>query len=73
MKLAEGLGREGLPRMRRWRYVFVGASDEDAANTLAKGLEQEVPPGSTITVEGSRQAGYAELPRPFAFLGGIGG
>lgn len=74
VKLAERLGREGLPRMRRWRYVFVGASDEDAANALAKRLEQEVPPGSTITAEGSRQAANADLPpRPFAFLGGIGG
>jgi len=71
---AELLRAEGLPAVRRWKYLVVGAADEDAAKALAQRLEAEAPAGSKVTVEGSGQVAYAERPaNPFAVFGGLGG
>jgi hypothetical protein len=71
--LAERLRREGLRPLRRWRYLVVGAGDEDVAQALAERLTGELPPGSTVTVEGSLAAVAAETPpNPFAVFGGLG-
>jgi hypothetical protein len=69
--LTERLEREGLQPVRRWRYVFVGAEDEDAAKQLADRLRPEVPEGSTLTVEGT----FATVERnnPFAVFGAFTG
>lgn len=71
---AERLKAEGVPTARRWRYLIVGASDEDSAEQLAERLRAESPDGSEVTVEGSVNAALAERPsNPFSFLGGLGG
>jgi hypothetical protein len=71
---AEALRADGLPAVRRWKYLVVGATDEDAAKALATRLEAEAPAGSKVTVEGSGQIAYAERPaNPFAVFGGLGG
>ena len=71
---AEKLRQEGLPTARRWKYLVLGATDEDSANALAARLREEAPPGATVTAEGSGKAVYDERPRsPFWFLGGLGG
>lgn len=71
--LAERLQGEGLQPVRRWRYLLVGASDEDAAQALADRLTAEAPAGCTVTVEGSLAAVAAETPaNPFAVFGGLG-
>jgi len=71
---AELLRADGLPAVRRWKYLVVGAADEDAARALARRLEGEAPAGSKVTVEGSGQVAYAERPaNPFAVFGGLGG
>ena len=71
---AELLRAEGLPAVRRWKYLVVGAADEDSARALAQRLEGEAPAGSKVTVEGSGQVAYAERPsNPFAVFGGLGG
>jgi len=73
-RFAESLRAEGLPAVRRWKYLVVGATDEDAAAALAQRLEGEAPAGSKVTVEGSGQVAYAERPaNPFAVFGGLGG
>ena len=73
-EFAERLSREGLPTARRWKYLVVGAADQDSANTLAARLRDEVPPGTTVTAEGSGRAAYDERPpNPFWFLGGLAG
>lgn len=70
--LAERLGAEGLRSVHRWKYVLLGAADEDSANELADRVRAEVPPGSTVTVEGTWREAYAERPHsPFSFLGGL--
>jgi hypothetical protein len=72
--LAEQLRSEGLPTVHRWKYVLVGATDEDSANEMAERIRNEAPPSSSVTVEGTWREAYAERPpNPFAFLGGLGG
>ncbi len=74
VRFAELLRAEGLPAVRRWKYLVVGAADEDSAKDLAGRLEGEAPAGSKVTVEGSGQIAYAERPaNPFAVFGGLGG
>lgn len=73
-RFAELLQGEGLPTVHRWRYLLVGAADEDAANALAKRIRSEAPADSKVAVEGTWRSVYSErLPNPFAFLGGLGG
>ncbi len=74
LRLAEQLESEGLPYARRWRYVIVGAVDEDSAQSLADRLRAEAPDGSEVTVEGSAGAALAgRPPNVFALFGGLGG
>src|SRR3954451_21845916 len=71
-ELEKQLEAEGLPITRRWKYVLVGALDEDAGNELADRLRAEAPSGSTVTVEGTYPSVRNKVPNPFAFLGGLG-
>ena len=74
IELAERLRAEGIPSLRRWRYLLVGAADEDAANELAQRIAAESPPGAVVTTEGTGRAANAVRPgNPFAVFGGIGG
>jgi hypothetical protein len=72
--LAEALKAEGIPSLRRWRYLLVGAPDEDAAKALAARISALTPVGSKVEVEASYAAVQAETPsNPFAVFGGLGG
>ena len=74
LAVAEKLRQEGLPSVRRWKYLVIGATDEDSASALAARLRREAGAGSTVTVEGSGRVAYDERPRsPFWFLGGLAG
>ena len=75
VKLADRLREEGLPIVRRWKYLLVGASDEDAANALAERLRAEAPAGATVTAEVSQRAAWDDDPGrgSFAMFGGLGG
>jgi len=71
-EFAERLQAEGLPTVHRWKYVLVGATDEDSANALAERIRGEAPAGSSVAVEGTWSEAYAERSRsPFWFLGGL--
>jgi hypothetical protein len=71
---AEKLREEGLPNVRRWKYLVIGAPDEDSANALAARIGRESGPKRTVVAEGSGRAAYDERPpNPFWFLGGLGG
>ncbi|HET9163178.1 MAG TPA: hypothetical protein VFN89_07025 [Solirubrobacterales bacterium] len=73
-ELSEQLRKEGLPTVHRWRYLLVGATDEDSAKALADRVRNEAPPNSRVKVEGTWVAAYGErAPNPFAVLGGLGG
>jgi hypothetical protein len=71
---AKKLEAEGLEPVRRWRYMVVGAADEDAAEALAERIRAEAPADGKVTTEGSLAVAWAERPsNPFAFLGGLAG
>jgi hypothetical protein len=73
-EFADRLEAEGLPVVRRWTYVLVGASNEDEAHSLADRLRAEAPSGSRVQVEpGGRLAWEVAPQNPFAIFGGLGG
>jgi hypothetical protein len=72
--LGERLRAQGIPSIRRWHYVLVGATDEDAATALSERIAAESPPGAVVTTEGTGRAANAVRPgNPFAVFGGLGG
>ena len=77
VEFADKLRAKGLPYVRRWRYVLVGATDEDAAAQLADRFRAEAPAGSSARVEGTWRAVEAEEPSRYrtlaAYFGGLGG
>jgi hypothetical protein len=75
VKLDKRLHDEGFPTVRRWKYLLVGADDEDSANALADRLRAEAPQGSTVTAEASLRQTYDDEPTrgSFAIFGGLGG
>jgi len=73
LELADQLRQEGLPCLRRWRFLLIGAADEDTANALAERVRGIVPADATVEVEGSYQNVEAEMGvNPFAVFGGLG-
>ncbi len=72
--LADKLRREGLRALHRWRYLLVGAADEDSADALAERIRREAPAGCVVTAEGNPRAILAERPfNPFTVFGGLAG
>jgi hypothetical protein len=63
VQFAEQLRAEGLSSVHRFKYVLVGALDEDSAKALAERLRAEAPAGSEVRAEGTWQVMYAETPR----------
>jgi hypothetical protein len=49
--LARKLESEGRAVLRRWKFLIVGASNEDEARELAGQIRRDAPPGATVTVE----------------------
>ena len=73
-ELADKLRQEAIPSVRRWKYLLIGAADEDSAQALAARLREQVPPGSIVTVEATLGAVLEARPsNPFAIFGGLGG
>ena len=73
-EFAKKLEDEGLEPVRRWRYMVIGAADEDAAEALAERIRAEAPADSKVTTEGSLAVAWGERPvNPFFFLGGLAG
>lgn len=64
----------GRSVVRRWRYVLLGADDDDDANELAKRLEQELAGRAVVHAEpGSGVAWEFTRSSPFAVFGGLAG
>ncbi len=72
-ELSERLTREGVPHTRRWRYVLVGAEDEDAARQWAQRLSDESPPGTRVNTEGTLAYVERATPTPFKGVAALGG
>ena len=73
VELAKRLEAEGIPVVRRYTYVLVGAVNEDEARALADRLAGDAPPGARIEVEPGGQMVWEVAPQnPFAVFGGLG-
>jgi len=46
--LAERLQAEGRPVIRRWKFLVLGANDEDDARDLARVVKQEAPAAASV-------------------------
>jgi hypothetical protein len=53
VELADKLRREGRAVVRRWRFLAVGAANEDEARELADQIRREAPPDATVRAEHS--------------------
>jgi hypothetical protein len=51
--LANTLRSEGYTVVRRWKFLVVGANNEDDARQLAARIRREAPPGATVRAEHS--------------------
>ena len=70
---AERLERDGIPVVRRYTYLLVGAVNEDEARELADRLAAEAPEGARVEVEpGGRMVWEVAPQNPFAVFGGLG-
>jgi hypothetical protein len=48
VELAERLQAEGRPVIRRWKYLVLGANNEDDASALAEAIGQEIPGKASV-------------------------
>jgi hypothetical protein len=59
--------------VRHWRYLLIGADNDDQANEIAEAVRDALPPGAELKVEPSGALVWqAVKPSPFAVLGGLG-
>lgn len=73
-RFADTLRSEGLPVVHRWKFLLIGVSDEDSGKELVERIQEQVPPGSKVSLEGTWAMAYAERrPSPFAIFGGMAG
>ncbi len=49
--LAERLQAEGRPVIRRWKFLVLGANDEDDARELARVIKQEAPAALSVQTQ----------------------
>ena len=49
--LASKLRGEGRAVVRRWKFLVVGANNEDEARELAEQIRREAPPDATVSIE----------------------
>ena len=49
--LARKLEKEGWAVVRRWKFLLIGASNEDEAQEVADQIRREAPPGATVVAE----------------------
>lgn len=70
LALVERLTKENIPTAHRWRYLVVGALDEDSGEQLAARIRNEAPEGTTTIVQASPQAVIAQ-DSPFVVFRGV--
>ena len=51
VELARRLQAEGRPVVRRWKYLVLGANNEDDASALAEAIRQESPATTSVHTE----------------------
>jgi hypothetical protein len=61
VEFAQRLRAEGLPCLRRWRFLLIGAESEADAAELAQRIQREAPSDARVLTEGSAAIAYSEL------------
>jgi len=51
VQLAERLQAEGRPVIRRWKYLMLGANNEDDASALAEAIGQEISAKASVQIQ----------------------
>jgi hypothetical protein len=67
---AERLESEGIPLVKLWRHLLIGAETEDDARALAERLRAEAPADTRFEVEANGQEVWREM-HPLTVFGGI--
>jgi len=58
---------------RRWKYLIIGADNEEQASAIVEHVQRELPAGGAIHAEPSGSLAWeARGNNPFAYLGGLG-
>jgi len=70
-ELSGRLDSEGVPHVKHWRYLLIGATDENAARARETRLRGEAPADAEIEVEGTLTS--VERHNPFAAFGAFTG
>ena len=66
-EFAGRLEDEAVPHVRHWRYLLIGATDEDAAQGWAERIRREASGSAQVSVEGTLAS--VERLSPFSILG----
>jgi hypothetical protein len=67
VRFAEKLKADGWPVVHRWRFILIGAQDEDQAKEIVAKIKPGLPDGGDIAVEGTWKLAYAERPENHPF------
>lgn len=68
------LGGYTVSVVRHWRYLLIGADNQDQAREIAEQIRAQLPPGAELKVEPSGALVWQAMkPSPFAVLGGLSG
>ncbi|MFZ2048465.1 MAG: hypothetical protein WAV12_31065, partial [Trebonia sp.] len=51
VELAERLQAEGRPVIRRWKYLVLGANNEDDARSLAEAIRQQISVKASVQIQ----------------------
>jgi hypothetical protein len=75
VQLARRLEADGIPLVRRFRYLLAGAVNEEQARELAERLKREAPADATVHAQPSGEMVWEVTPgNPFVGIGGgLGG
>jgi hypothetical protein len=60
--MARKLEGEGLPVVRRWKFLLITADNEDDVRELAAQISREAPPDAVVRVEEPGVVGWTFIP-----------
>ena len=63
VELAERLRAQGRPVARRWKYLILGAANEDEAEALAEAVTAQSPADTTVQAQANPDVAFYDQPR----------
>ena len=62
VELAQRLRTQGRPVVRRWKYLILGAANEDEADALAEAVAAQSPPDATVQTQANPNVTFYDQP-----------